>query len=134
MISEDDKIKKLFKEFQPDLTDDREFISQVKIGLDALELFKESEKKRRLQLRRATFLSALAGFLCGVILTLLSPVISNLITPFLLNIQDFSFDREILISSLTWCLIAFSSILLTFGSYSLFSSKTFSQFLIKSKP
>ena len=125
MTSENDSLKNLFDDFNPELSDDKQFMDRLIAGMDAVDLFKVSEQRRARRLRIVAAVSALAGFFCGVILTLLFPVLVNFLHPFIINLSNFSPDTQLLTNSLVWCLVAIASLSTTFGTYSLMSSLPF---------
>lgn len=122
MTSENDSLKKLFDDFKPELSDDKQFMDRLVAGMDAVDLFKMSERRRTGRLRIVAVVSALAGFFCGVILTLLFPVLVDFLHPFIINISNFSPDTQLLTNSIVWCLVAIASLYTTFATYSLMSS------------
>ena len=125
MISENDSLKNLFDDFNPELSDDKQFMDRLVAGMDAVDLFKMSERRRTGRLRIVAVVSALAGFFCGVILTLLFPVLVDFLHPFIINLSNFLPDTQLLTNSLVWCLVAIASLSTTFGTYSLMSSLPF---------
>ena len=122
MTSENDSLKDLFDDFNPELSDDKQFMDRLVAGMDAVDLFKMSERRRTERLRIVAVVSALAGFFCGVILTLLFPLIVNFLHPFIINLSNFSPDTQLLTNSIAWGLVAIASLAATFGTYSLMSS------------
>ncbi|MCH5224025.1 MAG: hypothetical protein J1E82_08275 [Muribaculaceae bacterium] len=122
MTSENDSLKKLFDDFNPELSDDRQFMDRLVAGIDAVDLFKVSERRRARRLRIVAAVSALAGFFCGVILTLLFPVLVDFLYPFIINISNFSPDTQLLTNSIVWCLVAIASLSTTFTTFSLMAS------------
>ena len=93
---EDDKIKDLFQSFQPELLSDSQFISKLVRNMDAVEIVKQQATIMRKRNRIAVVVAALSGFVMGVILTLLFPLIGDAVTTFNLSLANFTmFDLRI---------------------------------------
>ncbi len=73
---DDDKIKDLFKGFDPELSSDFMFLDRLQQKMDAVELAKQYHRSMRKRSRMAIAIAALAGFIVGVVCTLAFPLIS----------------------------------------------------------
>lgn len=74
---EDDKIKELFSGFEPQLSSDSRFMRKLQQNMEAVELVKRRSESVRKRNRVAVVVAALSGFVAGVILSLLYPLISE---------------------------------------------------------
>lgn len=74
---EDDKLKQLFSDFNPPLSDDGLFMSRLESRLDSVELVRRQHAVLRRRRTIAVAISAVAGFVTGVIFTLLLPYIAS---------------------------------------------------------
>lgn len=68
---EDDKIRDLFTDFDPELTDTSGFMERVTRGLDAVEVVRERQAVMRRRQRRALGVAAFIGVFVGIGLTML---------------------------------------------------------------
>lgn len=71
---EDDKIKSLFQNFEPELSSDFNFMARLQHNLDALELVKQHNEAFRKRNKLALLIASIFGFVFGVISTLLFPL------------------------------------------------------------
>ena len=99
-IMEDDKIRNLFDNFEPELSSSFQFMNQLKKNMDAVEIVRQHNIALKKRNRLAVVIAAVSGFVMGVILTLLFPLIGDWVSTFNLSIPrlqisavtiDFSF-------------------------------------------
>lgn len=72
---EEDKLKDIFKDFNPDLSSDNDFMSRLERSMDAVEIVKRQNAEIHRRSKRAIAIAALAGFVAGVVMTILQPYI-----------------------------------------------------------
>lgn len=77
---DDDKIKGLFQGFQPEFSSDMDFMSRLQRSMDAVESVRRQNLALQKRNKLAVAIAALSGFVLGVIMTLLFPIISNWMT------------------------------------------------------
>lgn len=73
----DDEIKALFKGLSPKLTSDSVFMARLQKNMEAVEAVKSHVAALQRRNRIAVVAASLAGFVMGVVCTLLFPVISD---------------------------------------------------------
>lgn len=98
---EEDSIKKLFDGFNPELTSDTMFMSRLQRNMEAVELVKRNSAAVRRRNKTAVVVAALAGFVTGVLLTLLLPHICSWFSTIDLylpgfNMQPLTLDTQLL--------------------------------------
>lgn len=71
---EDNDIKKLFNAFDPELPSDFDFMSKLQHRLELMEMIKHEQLAMQRRNRMAVLIAAMAGFVMGVVLTLLYPL------------------------------------------------------------
>lgn len=76
---EDDKLQELFGGFDPELTSDLRFMDKLQRNMEAVEVVRQHSAAVRRRNRVAVCVAALAGFVMGVVMTLLMPVVSGLL-------------------------------------------------------
>lgn len=96
-MTEDDKIRQLFREYNPEIKSDYQFIAHLKDKLDKVEIVKQHNEARYNANRRALGVAVLAGFVLGVIMTLLFPVLCSMLKSFEFPIH-IPFSNELLIN------------------------------------
>lgn len=120
----EDKLTELFRNFQPELTSEAEFLSKLKGNLDAVELVKRHAAVRQKHNRTAVVVAALAGFVMGVILTLLLPVIGDMVATISIAIPDYeSLDFEINRQVIGWIVMAVVSVITAINAYEITMSR-----------
>ncbi len=109
---EDDKIRSLFDNFEPELSSSFQFMNQLKKNMDAAEIVKQHNIALKKSNRLAVVIAAVSGFITGVILTLLFPLIGDWVSTFNISIPrlqtsvitiDFSFVAWIVMAGV--CII-----------------------------
>lgn len=86
MQQNDNDIKKLFEVFTPTLSSDTDFIARLQKNMDAVESVKTHVATLQRRNRIAVVAAALAGFMTGVLCTLLFPFIADSLAPLSLSI------------------------------------------------
>lgn len=118
-MEEDDKIKDLFSDFQPELsTSDGDFLAQLRRSMAAVELVRRQHLARRRDSRKALAVAALTGFAVGVIFTLLIPFVGDCISTFSISSVTVTIDYGILcrfMAATASCLTAINACRLALG-------------------
>ncbi len=83
---EDDKIKKLFSDFEPEISSDFQFMTKLQRNMDAVEIVRQHTSAQRKRGRTAVLIAAVAGFISGIIFTSLFSLIGNWITTIQISI------------------------------------------------
>ncbi len=76
---DDEKFKELFDSFQPELSSDNDFMSKLQDSLDKVEIIRQHNSELQRRSKKIGFAAAIAGFVTGVLFTLLLPSIDNLV-------------------------------------------------------
>ena len=115
----DDKFTELFKGYAPPLTDDEIFMEELQKKMDSVEMVKSYTEKLAVRSRKAAAISALVGFVTGVVATvfffLLSPLWQSFKTDDLL--KGFNVSVAISPDIIGWMLIAASALLAARKTY-----------------
>lgn len=117
-MKEDDKIRELFGDFNPELSSSVNFIAAVSKELDNYALIKDRiEQKSRFNSMRCIW-SAAIGFMCGMIMTFLFPYIKGVTESILsFNIWSINLDGFEIVNTVTWSVISVVTLITTFMSY-----------------
>ena len=75
----DDSIKKLFEDFNPELSSDADFMKRLNDRLDAVEYIKKKAAADSRRNRLSLWVASLAGFLAGSLTTLAVPYLTELL-------------------------------------------------------
>ena len=79
---EDNDLKKLFSDFDPELPSDFNFMSKLQHRLELMDMIKHEQLAMQRRNRMAVLIAAMAGFVMGVVLTLLYPVAAEWLQTF----------------------------------------------------
>lgn len=99
----DDKLKDLFQNFQPELSSDFKFLTKLQRNMDALELVKQQTAMQRKRNRIAVIVAAITGFVMGVIITILFPILADTLSTFSITLPD----PDISPISINWQIIGY---------------------------
>lgn len=72
---DDNKLKSLFEDYQPEISSDFIFMNNLQRNMDAMEMVRQHNIAMQRQNRRAVVMAAFVGFISGIIITLLFPYI-----------------------------------------------------------
>lgn len=72
---EDDKIKDLFSNFNPEISSSFQFMSELKKNMERVEILKQHNRVLRKRNKWAVIIAAASGFVMGIILSLLMPIV-----------------------------------------------------------
>ena len=115
---EDDKFKDIFKEFNPELSSSFQFMTKLKKNMEAVEivkLYNGAQKKRN---KMAVALAGVCGFAMGVILTLLYPLIEEMLASFRFTLPTWhASTMTIDFSHVGWLLVAAVSVITSLSVY-----------------
>lgn len=89
---EDDGIKDLFGRFAPELSSDFRFMERLQRGMEAVELVKQRSAAARKRNRIAVMVSALSGFVTGVLFMLFLPLVKDCVSIVNLKIPYMGLD------------------------------------------
>lgn len=120
---EDDRLKELFNGYVPKLSSSMDFMERLDRNLNAVELIHRENEAFMKRNRIAVALASLAGFITGVIFTLLFPYLNGLVnsvTDILLSTCSIPTPLYC-IQVLTWLLIGGISVFVSVNTYAISS-------------
>lgn len=116
---EDDKLKSLFSNFEPDLSSDFQFINKLQKSLNSVEIIREHAAEVRSRSKKAIVIAAVVGFLVGFLFSMLLPYLSDTVSNWQLTLP-----RESVLNSFAnnfttfaWLIIGGTSVLAALNSY-----------------
>ncbi len=120
---EDDRLRDIFREFDPELSSSFQFMTRLQKNMEAVEIVKQYHAAQKRRNRWAVAIAGVAGFAVGVIMTLLFPLITEWIASFNFTIplphsSALNFDFKYL----AWLLVAMVSVFTAVSVYSLVGS------------
>lgn len=116
---EDDKLKSLFSNFEPEITPDQQFMNRLEKSLNSVEIIKQHSAEVQSKHKKAMIIAAFVGFIVGVIFSLSLPYLSNSVTNWQLSLpQDSSLniiaDNFAIIA---WIMIGGASVITAIKAY-----------------
>ncbi len=122
---EDDKLKDLFSNYEPDLSSSFQFMTKLKKNMGAVEIVSQYQVAQKRLNRWAVAIAGMSGFAVGVVMTLLFPFITEWIASFNFNIplthtSALTFDFKYL----TWLIVAAISVLTSVSVYNVVNSQS----------
>ncbi|MDE6006055.1 MAG: hypothetical protein K2G67_00665 [Muribaculaceae bacterium] len=115
---DDDKIRALFNDFQPELSSSDNFILKLQKNMEMVEFLREQSAALKKRQRLAVGVAAVSGFVMGVILTILFPTIENWIKSLSISMPQLRFASiPIDYSIIGWVVIAAACIFTAINVY-----------------
>jgi len=121
---EEDKIKDLFNNFDPELSSSSQFINKLKMNMEAVEIVKRHNLAMKKRNRLAVIIAAACGFIMGVILTLLYQSVGDWISTFSISIPHTEIDSVMIDYQLiAWIIMAVVSCITAINAYEIALTK-----------
>ena len=118
---EDDKLKSLFSNFEPELSSDFLFMNKLQRNLNSVELIKQHTAEVRSRSRKAVAIAAIVGFIVGFLFSLSLPYLSEAVSNWQLTLPSESvmnvFANNFTI--IAWLVIGGTSVFAALNSYEL---------------
>lgn len=118
---EEDKLKDLFVNYNPELPSDFSFMTRLKHNLDQVELVKRHNSEIASKRKKAVAIAACVGFIVGLLFSLTLPYIGNMMTSLQSSLPSGSTLKMIADNYLTVTLLIMgaSTALLSLNAYDL---------------
>ena len=116
---EDDKLKSLFSNFEPELSSDFLFMNKLQRNLNSVELIKQHTAEVRSRSRKAVAIAAIVGFIVGFLFSLSLPYLTDAISNWQLTLPSESI-RNVFANNFTiiaWLVIGGTSVFAALNSY-----------------
>lgn len=116
---EEDKIKTLFGNFNPEISSGNRFVSRLERRLDSVEMVREHITKVRAQNRKAIAIASAVGFVAGFLFSLLLPWLGTVITEWQHTLADSSVLYAVADNyrTIAWILPAALSVFVALNTY-----------------
>ena len=85
---EDDKLKSLFSNFEPELSSDFLFMNKLQRNLNSVELIKQHTVEVRSRSRKAVAIAAIVGFIVGFLFSMSLPYLSEAVSNWQLTLPS----------------------------------------------
>ncbi|MDE5653068.1 MAG: hypothetical protein K2I48_06325 [Muribaculaceae bacterium] len=116
---EDDKLKSLFSDFDPELSSDFSFMNKLERNLNSVELIKRHASEVRSRCRKAVVIAAFVGFIVGYLFSLTLPYLSAAVSTWQLTLPRESMMNAFAdcFTTIAWIVIGATSVLAALNSY-----------------
>ena len=91
---EDDKLKSLFSNFEPELSSDFLFMNKLQRNLNSVELIKQHTAEVRSRSRKAVAIAAIVGFIVGFLFSLSLPYLTDAVSNWQLTLPSESVNTH----------------------------------------
>lgn len=116
---EDDKLKYLFSNFEPELSSDFLFMNKLQRNLNSVELIKQHTAEVRSRSRKVVAIAAIVGFIVGFLFSLSLPYLTDAVSNWQLTLPSESvmnvFANNFTI--IAWLVIGGTSVFAALNSY-----------------
>lgn len=122
---EDDKLKSLFADFQPELSSDRQFMSCLERNMESVEIVKRRMAEMRARNRRAIAVAAVVGFVVGFLFSLALPYLSGLVADWQLTLPEESVMSVAAdyFAVIAWAVTGATAVIAAINTYDMMTSK-----------
>lgn len=122
------EIRAMMEESLPELSSGEDFVRRVNGALEAMEFVLKETRKTKRNTAVISVISGLAGFVCGVVMTLFYPFINSFIQNMFLSIFKLSETIEFVSLLLSYSVIASGCVFVALGTYRLLNFSKISLF------
>jgi hypothetical protein len=121
---EDDKLRNLFNDFQPELSSSSQFMTKLQKNMEMVEILKQHDIALKKRNKLAVVIAAVSGFVMGVILTLLFPLIGDWVSTVSVSLPHLYISHlTIDYSFVAWIVIAGVCIITALNAYEIALAK-----------
>jgi hypothetical protein len=115
---EDDKLKDLFTNFQPEMSSSLQFMAKLQKDMKRVEFLKQHNLAIKRRNKLAVCIAAAVGFLMGVVLTLLFQLIGSWVSTFSISLPHLQINSiTIDYSFVGWIIMAVTCIITALNAY-----------------
>ena len=116
---EDDKLKSLFTNFEPELSSDFKFMNKLQRNLNSVELVKQHIAEVRSRSKKAVLIAVIVGFIVGFLFSLSLPYLIDAVSNWQLTLPSESilntFAKNFTI--IAWLVIGGTSVFAAINTY-----------------
>ena len=116
---EDDRLKDLFGNFDPELSSGTAFVDKLRRNLDSVEIVRRQTAELHRRNRKAVLIAACVGFIAGVLFSLILPYISHAMLSLQLALPQGSVLKAVADNYLviTWLLFGTATAFISVNAY-----------------
>ena len=116
---EDDKLKSLFSNFEPELSSDFQFINKLQQNLDSVEIIKQHTAEVRSRTKKAVGIAVIVGFIVGFLFSLSLPYVIDAVANWQLTLPSESILNAFAtnFTIIAWLVIGGTSVFAAINTY-----------------
>lgn len=116
---DDNKLKTLFSNFEPELTSDSRFMDKLQRSLNSVEIIKQHTAEVRSRNKTAVIIAAVSGFIIGLLLSLSLPYLSHAVSNWQLTLPNESLLNAVAnnFTIIAWLIVGGTSVLMALNTY-----------------
>lgn len=119
-MQQDNDIKALFRDFNPELSSRLDFMARLERNLDAVEMVKQHNTANHRAGRRIAIMSGLAGVIVGMLLAMVMPYLKLALMQ--VTSGGYGLDAgtiEVLVAISAYCMVGLISIFVSISTYNI---------------
>lgn len=115
----DDDLKKLFDDFNPELSSGFRFMDRLQQKMESVEIVREHYAEQKRRNRKAVVIAAMTGFLVGLVFSMALPYLGSLVENILRSLPSESAFYHLAANYqiVVWLLITATSVFAAMSSY-----------------
>lgn len=116
---EDDKLKSLFSNFEPDMSSDFQFMNKLQKSLNSVEIIRQHTAEVRTRSKKAVAIAAVVGFIVGFLFSLSLPYLNEAVSNWQLTLPHESLLNFLAnnFTTIAWIIIGGTSVIAALNSY-----------------
>lgn len=116
---EDEKLKFLFSNFEPELSPDLKFMNKLQQNLYSVEIIKQHTAEVRSRSKKAVAIAAVVGFIVGFLFSLSLPYLCEAVSNWQMTLPSESVMNALAnnFTTIAWLVIGCTSVLAALNSY-----------------
>ena len=116
---EDDKLKTLFSNFEPEISSEFQFMSKLQKNLNSVELIKQHNAEVKSRNKKAVAIAAITGFIVGFLVSLCLPYLTDVVSNWQLTLPSKSILNTFAdnFTIIAWIVTGAISVLATLNTY-----------------
>lgn len=116
---EDDKLKSLFSNFEPDMSSDFQFMNKLQKSLNSVEIIRQHTAEVRTRSKKAVAIAAVVGFIVGFLFSLSLPYLTEAVSNWQLTLPHESILNSLAnnFTTIAWLIIGGTSVIAALNSY-----------------
>lgn len=116
---EDDKIRSLFSNYEPDISSDFQFMNKLQKNLNSVEIIRRHTAEISSRRKKAVAIAAVVGFIVGFLFSLSFPYLNDAVSNWQLTLPHESVPDPFAnnLTAIAWLIVGGTSVIAALSSY-----------------